>query len=132
MNFKIKDKDLKLNFGVRFTAQLDESEQYKTEGIEFGMGLMLAKQKLSMGKFDALASIIEHALYREGVTSDEVYDALDEYGEENDLEELFKKIEEELKNSNAVRTALTRMEKTNTEAKRKKAASVAALKPTKK
>lgn len=129
MNFRINGKDLKLNFGVRFTAELDESERYEAEGIEFGMGLMLAQEKLSMGKYDALANVIKHALHRENVTTDEVFDALDEYGEENDLEVLFEKIETELKNSNAVRTALARMEKTSKEANRKK--GLAALEPTK-
>lgn len=125
MDFKVGDKDLKLNFGVRFTADLDESEQYESDGIEFGMGLMMAQEKLSMGKYDALANIIKHALHRENVTTDEVFDAIDQYGEENDLEVLFTKIEDELKNSNAVRTAKLRMEKTSEEANRKKGAEQA-------
>lgn len=119
MDFYINGKDRKLNFGVRFVAELDESEKYDAEGISFGMGLMLARQKLAMGNLGALATVLKHALHREGVTVDEVYDALDEYAEEHDLEVLFSKVEEELKNSNAVRTAFARMEKANKEANRK-------------
>lgn len=127
VDFKINGKERKLNFGVRFAAELDETEQYDAQGIQFGMGLVLAQQKLDMGKLDVLAKVIKHALHQENVTLDEVYDALDEYSEENDLEVLFTKVEEELKNSNAVRTALARMEKTSKEANRKQA-----KKPTKK
>lgn len=130
MNFTIDGEERKLNFGVRFTADLDASEQYRAEGIEFGMGLMMAQEKLAMGKYDALANVMKHALHRDNFTVDEVYDAIDEYGEENDLETLFGKIETELKNSNAVRTALARMEKTSKEANRKQ--GVQAVKPTKK
>jgi len=122
MDFKIKGENKQLNFGVRFVADIDETEKYKTESVSFGMGLMMAQQKLVMGNFPALVSIIKHALYKDNVTEDEVVDALDEYGEENELETLFAKIEEELKNSNAVRTSQARMEKMSTEASRKKAA----------
>lgn len=120
MNFKIDGAERKLVFGVRFTADLDASEKYQAEGIEFGMGLMMTQEKLAMGNYDALAKVIKHALHGENFTVDEVFDALDEYGEENDMEELFTKVEEELKNSNAVRTATARMEKTSEEANRKK------------
>lgn len=130
MDFKINDKDVKLNFGVKFVAELDEREMYSSEGIEFGMGLILTKEKLAMGKFDALANVIECALHRESVTIDEVYEAIDEYGEENDLEVLFKKIEEELKNSNAVRATTARMEAASKEANRKQ--GIQAVKPTSK
>lgn len=120
MDFKIKGENKKLNFGVRFVANIDESEKYQAEGISFGMGLMLVQQKLAMGNLDALTKVIKHALYKENVTEDEVVDALDEYTEENDLEVLIQKIEDELKNSNAVRTAQARMEKMTTETSRKK------------
>lgn len=120
MDFKINGENKKLNFGVRFVANIDESEKYEAEGISFGMGLMLVQQKLNMGNLEALTSVIKHALYKENVTKDEVMDALDEYAEENDLEVLIQKIEGELKNSNAVRTARARMEKMTTETNRQK------------
>lgn len=129
MNFKIQGKERELVFGVRFVADLDESEKYKTDGLEFGMGLMMAQQKLSMGNYDALAKVIKYATQKDNFTVDEVFDALDEYGEENDLEALFVKVEEELKNSNAVRTAVARSEKMQTEANRQK--GLQAVKPTK-
>lgn len=130
MNFKINGEKIKLNFGVRFVAELDETEKFQTEGIEFGMGLMMTQQKLEMGNLGALAKIIKYALYKENFTLDEIYDALDEYAEENDLEVLIEKIEGELKNSNAVRTMQTRMEKQQKEANRKQ--GIQAVKPTKK
>lgn len=120
MDFKINGENKKLNFGVRFVANIDESEKYEAEGISFGMGLMLVQQKLAMGNLDSLTNVIKHALYKENVTEDEVMDALDEYAEENDLEVLIQKIEGELKNSNAVRTARARMEKMTTETNRQK------------
>lgn len=131
MNFKIKDENLKLNFGVRFVAELDQTQSIDGgEGIEFGIGTMLAEEKLKMGNFETLATVIQHACHQHNVTLDEVYEAIDEYGESNDLETLFGKIEEELKNSNAVRTAKARMEATQKEANRKQ--GVEAVKPTKK
>lgn len=131
MKFKVNGENLELNFGVRFVAELDQTQSIDGgEGIEFGIGTMLAQQKLDMGSFEALATVIQHALYRESLSLDEIYDAIDEYGEENDLDTLFEKIEGELKNSNAVRTAKARMENQQKEANRKK--GVQAVKPTKK
>lgn len=130
MNFKINGENLKLNFGVRFVAELDQTESVGAEGIEFGIGTMLAQEKLSTGSFEALATVIQHACHQHNVTLDEVYEAIDEYGESNELETLFVKIEEELKNSKAVRTAKARMEATQKEANRKQ--GVQAVKPTKK
>ena len=128
--FKVDGKERELNFGVRFVAELDETEKYSTEGIEFGMGLVLTQQKLEMGNLGALAKIIKYALYKYNFTLDEIYDALDEYAEEKDLGVLIEKVEGELKNSNAVQTALAGMEKLQKEAKRKQ--GVQAVKPTKK
>lgn len=122
MEFKINGENKKLNFGVRFVADLDESEKMEKEGIEFGLGLMMNQEKLKMGNYPALIRVIKFALYKENVTEDEVVKALDEYAEENDLEVLFGKVEEALKNSNAVRTSQTRMTANATEANRKKAA----------
>lgn len=127
MKFKVNGEERELNFGVRFVADIDESEQFETDGFEFGMGLMMAQQKLAMGKYDSLAKIIKYALRKENFTLDEIFEAIDQYAEENDLEVLISKIEEELKNSNAVRTMQARMEKRTKEANRKQAA-----KPTKK
>jgi len=128
MEFTVKGKEKKLNFGVRFAAELDESEKYKVEGIEFGMGLMLAEQKLGMGSLGSLATIIKCALHRENVTLDEVYDELDVLAEKDVLDVLFEKIGNELKNSVAVRAARTQMEKNSKEANRKQ--GVQAVKPT--
>jgi|SRR5690625_498907 len=131
MKFKIDGEEKELNFGVRFAAELDESEAaYQTEGITFGMGLMLSENKLSMGNIGALALIVKCALHRENVTLDEVYDALDVYADNDELDDLFTKVETELKNSNAVRSAKTRMEKASKEANRIQ--GVQAVKPTKK
>lgn len=131
MNFKIKGENLKLNFGVRFVAELDQTQSIDGgEGIEFGVGTMIAEEKLKMGSFETLATIIQHACHQHNVTLDEVFEAIDEYGEENEFETLFGKIEEELKNSSAVRTAKARMENQQKEANRKK--GIQAVKPTKK
>lgn len=120
MDFKINGVDKKLIFGVRFVADIDESEKVNEQGVEFGVGLMMAQQKLKMGNYPALIKVLKFALVKENVTEDEVAEALDEYSVENDLEVLFAKVEEELKNSNAVRTAQARMEKMTKVANRKK------------
>lgn len=125
MDFKINGETKQLNFGVKFVAEIDETEQYNAEGISFGMGLMMIEQKLAMGNLGALATVIEKALHKENVTKDEVYDAIDEH---DDIETLIEKVETELKNSKAVRAARARMEKQTKEAGRKKAAET----PTKK
>lgn len=126
MDFKINGENKELNFGVKFVAEIDETEKYDADGISFGMGLMLVEKKLEMGSLGALAKVIEKALHKENVLTDEVYAALDEY-EAEELENLFEKVENELKNSNAVRAAKARMEKQTKQANRKQAA-----KPTKK
>lgn len=130
MKIKIDGEEKELNFGVKFAVELDESEVFKAEGIEFGLGLALSEEKLEMGSLGTLATIIKCALHRENVTLDEVYDTLDVYADEDKLDDLFEKIETELKNSNAVRSAKTRMEKKSKEANRKK--GIQAVKPTKK
>lgn len=130
MELKVAGKDRKLNFGVRFAALLDESDKYQADGIEFGLGLAMAEEKLEMGSLETLARVVKCALHRESVTLNDVYDALDEYANEEKLDEVFEKIEEELKNSNAVRTAKSRQEKMRTEANRKK--GLQAVKHTKK
>lgn len=121
MEFKINGKDKVLNFGVRFVAGIDETEKYESESVSFGMGLMMAQEKLKMGNFKTLATVIKHALHQESVTEDEVFAAIDDYAGENELETLFDKIENEIKNSNAVRTAQARMEKMTQTANRAQA-----------
>lgn len=123
MDFKINGENKNLVFGVRFVHELDKTQKINGgSGIEFGAGLTFALEKLEsgMGLYDALADIIKCALHRENVTRDEVFDALDEYSEENDMTAFVEKIEEEVKNSNAVRAAQIRMEKTKKTASQKK------------
>jgi|SRR5690625_2493058 len=127
MELKINGETKKLNFGVRFAHELDESEVVSESGLEFGIGIMATEEKLKMGSLSALVTVIKCALHQENVTTDEVYDALDEC---EDLETVFKKVEEELKNSNAVRTVKVRAEKVAKEAQRQQ--GVRAVKPTKK
>lgn len=125
MDFKIKGENKELLFGVRFVAEVDATEEFESEGISFGMGLMMVQEKLKMGNLQALVTILQKALYKHNLTEDEVFDAVDEYIETHDLETLIEKVETELKNSNAVRTAKARMEKQSQEAARKKAAQTA-------
>lgn len=121
MKFKINGEEKELNFGVRFIAELDKTDTLKVENmIEFGVGLMMAEEKLGMGSIETLANIIKSALHREFVTLDQVYDALDERVEEDKLEEVFDMIGEALKNSKAVLVAKSRMKTQATEQNRKK------------
>lgn len=130
MDFKIGGKEKELNFGVKFAANLDESDVFAAEGVEFGLGIALSEEKLGMGSLGTLANVIKCALHRENVTLDEVYNALDVYADDDKLDDLFEKIETELKNSNAVRSAKARMEKMSKEANRQK--GIQAVKPTNK
>lgn len=131
MEFKINGQNKELNFGVKFAALLDESDRYGSEGIEFGMGIMLSEQKLEMGSLATLANVITCASHQyNDVTSEKVYAALDIYVENDELDDVFDQIELELKNSKAVRSVKARAEKMNQEANRKEGAQ-AAEKPTK-
>src|SRR5690625_7858869 len=105
MELKINGETKKLNFGVRFAHELDESEVVSESGLEVGIGIMATGEKLKMGSVSALVTVIKCALHQENVTTDEVNDALDEC---EDLETVYKKAEEELKNSKAVRTVQVR------------------------
>ena len=123
MDFKINGGEKELNFGVRFIAELDKTDTLKVENmIEFGVGLMMAEEKLGMGSIETLANIIKSALHREFVTLDHVYDSLDEYAEDDKLDEVFDMIGEALKNSKAVHVAKSRMKNQATEQNRKKSA----------
>lgn len=122
MDFKIDGENKELNFGVKFVAELDKTETIKFEDMfEFGTGMMMAEQKLGMGNIETLAKVIKSALWKEHVTLDDVYESLDEYTEDDKLEEIFDKITECLKNSKAVRATAARMKKNATEANRLKA-----------
>lgn len=131
MEFKIGDKEIELNFGVRFVAALDEMETIDANGVKFGMGLAISEPRLEMGSIGALANTIKSALHRRPeISLDNVFDELDKLADEDKLNDLFEKIEGELKNSNAVRSAKVQMEKNNKEANRKE--GIQAVKPTKK
>ena len=131
MDFKIGDKEIELNFGVRFVAALDEMETIDANGVKFGMGLAISEPRLEMGSIGALANTIKSALHRRPeISLDNVFDELDKLADKDELNELFEKIEGELKNSNAVRSAKVQMEKNNKEANRKE--GIQAAKPTKK
>lgn len=130
MDFKIDGKELELNFGVRFVAELDEMETIDANGVKFGMGLMISEPRLEMGSIGALANIIKSSLHRQPhITLDKVFDELDTLADKDELSGLFEKVELELKNSNAVRSAKAQMEKKNKETNRKQ--GVQAVKPTK-
>lgn len=120
MKFAINGKELDLHFGVKFVAGLDKEEQMDAgNGIVFGMGTMLNRQKLKFGNLEALALIIQHALHGNDYSLNDVYEALDEV---EDLDELFDRVEEELKNSRAAQVAETRMEKMKQEMSRQEQA----------
>lgn len=119
MHFTIKNKDYKLNFGTKFVADLDKTHEMEREGIEFGMGMVIAQSKLELGSFETLADIIRCAITDRKFTNDDIYAALDEY---NDLSKIFDEIEEELKNSQAVQVVEARMAAQEKETNRVQAA----------
>lgn len=111
MKLKVKGEERTLNFGVRFVAELDESEKMSAEGVSFGMGLMFAQERIAIGSVATLVKVIQCALLHEDVTQDDIYDALEDYIQENDLETLFEKVEKQIKNASAVRVAIERKER---------------------
>ena len=79
MDLTVKGKDLTLNFGVRFVAELDRTKVIDGgHGITFGIGTVIAQEQLNMGSYEALVNVIRCALHDHNLTLDEVYATLDE------------------------------------------------------
>src|SRR5690625_7422456 len=81
-------------------------------GVEFGMGTVWAKDKLTFGSFEALADIIRCAILDRKFTQNDIINELDKH---TNLLDLFNEIEGELKNSQAVQTVEAKREALETE-----------------
>lgn len=128
MQFKIKDENAKLKFGVKFVRLMDEKYKIDYQGLEFGMGVMHAQMGLAQRSVPTLSDII-HAATKGEYLQEEVDDAVEEHAEKEGLKKLFKQIEDELGKSPVVQETLKALKEANKKAQN---AETSQSKPTKK
>lgn len=110
MNLKIKDKDYKVHFGIKFIREMDKTNYFMKDGAKFGAGLELKVPMLLT--YDTVA--LSEVLYA-GTCTQEVrptVNEIDEYVENYDgIEALFDEVISELKKGNATKLKMAQMEK---------------------
>lgn len=112
MQFKIKDENAKLKFGVKFVRLMDEKYQIDFQGMEFGMGVMFAQMGLDQRSVPTLSDII-HAATKGEYLQEEVDEAVDEHAEKEGLKKLFKQVEDELGKSPVVQETIKALKAAN-------------------
>lgn len=127
MQFKIKDENAKLKFGVKFVRLMDEKYKIDYQGLEFGMGVMHAQMGLAQRSVPMLSDII-HAATKGEYLQEDVDDAVEEHAEKEGLKKLFKQIEDELGKSPVVQETLKALKAAN---KNAQDAETSQSKPTK-
>lgn len=113
MNLNINGKDTELRFDVGFIRRLDEvyKIENKSQGIQFGMGLMSANIYLKQFSPPALSDIIRCAIKPtpSQVTIDKfIEDYADKHG---DLDQLFTDVSDALGKSNVCKATLKNLQK---------------------
>lgn len=104
MIIKLNDKEMTLNFGIRFIRECDErtKEKMTFKGItqEFSEGLTKYVGGLLNGKATDLISVIDCALWKHKgeYTEDDLYDWFDNL---EDSDAIFEQVISELERSNA-------------------------------
>lgn len=93
MELKIAGKTHELKFGMGFLRTLDKAHSIEQYGITFGVGLQTVLPNFLAGSPVALSEIISAAT---GCPQAAVDDAIEAYAEENDLDELFDSVKENL------------------------------------
>lgn len=127
MQFKIKDENAKLKFGVKFVRLMDEKYKIDYQGLEFGMGVMHAQMGLAQRSVPTLSDII-HAATKGDYHPEDVDEAVEEHAEKEGLKKLFKQIEDELGKSPVVQETLKALKEAN---KNVQGAETSQSKPTK-
>lgn len=109
MLLNIGNKETELNFGIRFTYELNKKYKRIENGIELGFGLPTVYVKLEVGDLTALVDIIycatRNSKYKP--TEAQIETFIDEC---SDIDSLIAEIYDELAGSNATKKALATLQ----------------------
>ncbi|WP_273709450.1 tail assembly chaperone [Leuconostoc mesenteroides] len=107
MQVKINNKEVELNFGVKFVRELDKVAGLDVNGASFGMGLTKSIPALNTADPAVLADVIYSAASTNKAfrpSQDDVDNFIDDY--DGDLEKLFDDVTKEMSAANAIKVAL--------------------------
>lgn len=112
MEIKVKGKEKEFNFSTfRFINNLDSIYKAKDNGIEFGMGLMMADVYLNQYSVGELVNILRAASV-EPISVVDMQSAIEDFANENgDLEPLFEGVKEEMGKSPMAKATLKKLAK---------------------
>lgn len=110
MQLEIKGKTHNVKFGTRFVAEMDKNHVTEREGMKFGTGLQSTVPFLFERNVVTLAEIIYTGTVTESPrpSLNDVYDYIDEV---DDIEKLFNDVLDELRQSNASKLFIAKLDK---------------------
>lgn len=109
MELEIGGIKRELRFGTGFIRKLDEINKVNMNGIEFGVGLIIANTQLQQMNPAGLSTIIRCAA-KGNLKEREVDNFLDDYADENGgLKELFDEVSNELGKSTVIKDTLDKL-----------------------
>ncbi|HEL1262771.1 TPA: tail assembly chaperone [Streptococcus equi subsp. zooepidemicus] len=110
MQLEIKGKTHNIKFGTRFVAEMDKNHIAEREGMKFGAGLQSTVPFLFERNVVTLAEIIYTGTITESPrpSLNDIYDYIDEA---EDIEKLFDDVLDELRQSNASKLFITKLDK---------------------
>lgn len=108
MQLKINDKDVELNFGVRFVRELDKVAGMTVNGQAFGFGLTKSLPALQAYDPAVLSDVIYCAAWdnKPRPTQKSIDEFIDHC---TDLEKVFDEVDKSIAESNAVKVAAKNM-----------------------
>lgn len=108
MQLKINDKNVNLNFGVRFVRELDKVAGMTVNGQSFGFGLTKSLPALQAYDPAVLSDVLYCAAWDNKVRPTQK--AIDEFIDNDaDLEKVFDEVHAAIAKSNAVKVAAKNM-----------------------
>ncbi|HEP1259739.1 TPA: tail assembly chaperone [Streptococcus pyogenes] len=110
MQLEIKGKNHNVKFGTRFVAEMDKAHVTEREGMKFGTGLQSTVPFLFERNVVTLAEIIHVGTITESPrpSLNDIYDYIDEV---EDIEKLFNDVLDELRQSNASKLFIAKLDK---------------------
>lgn len=110
MIIKIANKEVELNFGVRFVRELDKVKGVTQNGIQFGMALNATIPALTTYDPVALADVLYCASCTAKVrpSMEDVYNYIDNA---DDIKKVFDEVLSELKEANATKVIVKNLTK---------------------
>lgn len=102
MQINVNGKDIELNFGIRFTRELDGKYNMIVAGKRLGVGIEETIPRILIGDIQALEDVLYAATWMEKKrpTLSEMDDFMDSV---EDIDNLFDEVVEELKKQNATK-----------------------------